>query len=80
MTLKDTVPYMESDSFEDQLRAEYYQLCIRIKNLEKTINYTYLSKDYISDTKIGAWTGLLSSMNSYKHALEIRAREEGVIL
>ena len=36
-TLKDTTKLMESDNYIDRFKAEYYQLCIRIKGLSNML-------------------------------------------
>lgn len=78
--LKDIIRLMESPDYKDDLRAEYYQLCIRISKLKNQINKYYLDCfDCPIQAKVETLTQQLSTMNSYKHALETRAKEEGII-
>lgn len=72
LRLKDTVPWMLSNDWKDQLKAEYWQLRIRISDLvPKMDTDDPEEKSYI--------LGLNSTMVEYLKALEERAVECGIM-
>lgn len=81
MDLKDTIELMQSDKYEDRLKAEFFQLLIRIRKLS----------DYLVDLESGAKSVryenqklLLATqygfMCAYVRTLQDRADEEGIEL
>lgn len=71
MELKDTVNYMVSGSHRDQMRAEYYQLSIRIEDLKK-----YIESNPGKDTTLHQRQ--LNSMMLYLGDLCARLVSEGI--
>ena len=70
MTLADTVTAMTSEDWRDRLWAEYWQLEIRINDLEHLV----------ADSKTGAALEVeqLDAMRRYLHALAIRCEKARV--
>lgn len=69
-SLKDTVPYMTSGDYKERFKGEYYQLVIRIRNLENTI------RTRGNDMQAGVlelFVSQLDYMKAYKDILEKRA-------
>ena len=45
MELKDSIELMFSKDYKERFKAEYYQLCVRLKKLENFVeNYENLEK------------------------------------
>lgn len=81
MELKDTVELMTDDSYANRFRAEYYQLSIRIRQLNKYINDINLG--LIKDepkTDINILRSQLSMMRNYLTILKHRAKVEHIEL
>lgn len=77
MELKDTVDLMLSEDHKDRLKAEYYQLKIRIEKLEATIKGCE-SGEIKLDSPLELFRQQLDYMINYKGILEQRASYEGV--
>lgn len=77
MELKDTVDLMLSEDYKDRLKAEYYQLKIRIEKLEATIKGCE-SGEIRTDSPLELFRQQLDYMINYKGILEQRASYEGV--
>lgn len=79
--LNETIPAMNSDDFKERFKAEYWQLKIRVGNLEKmldrykdnTLNFTpKCSYDILHEQAI--------FMREYQRVLGLRALIEGIEL
>lgn len=70
MELKDTIALMTSDDYKDRMKAEYYQLVIRIDKLKKYID------SCCGDTS--AHKKQLHAMTDYLSSLCVRMVAEGV--
>lgn len=79
--LNETIPAMNSDDFKERFKAEYWQLKIRVDNLEKmlarykdgTLNFTpKCSYDILREQAI--------FMREYQRVLGVRALIEGIEL
>lgn len=79
MELKDTIEMMTSTDYKERFKAEYYQLCIRIDKLRRTVdNYSDLPfKPACSKSLLNRQ---LACMLEYKSALLTRADIENIIL
>lgn len=66
--LKDTIPLMLSEDYRDRLKAEYFQLVLRIKKLE-------IRLEEVSDELLGAQ---LTIMYAYQKILKERLTKEGI--
>ena len=81
MELKDTVEMMNSSDYEEQFKAEYWQIKIRYEKLldtidkikAKTVDLQYKSSQQLLETQA-------SFMARYLHMLEIRADVEDIKL
>jgi len=80
-TLKDTVNLMLGDDFKDRLRAEYYQLKIRMNSLETMLDkLTKGELDFKPKCPIGLLQQQLDTMRQYLGILQIRASIEDIDL
>lgn len=81
MKLQDTAELMNSSDYKERFQAEYYQLVIRIKKLQK----------FLTDSPLDTLTQAirvpselfgtqLKAMLEYQRVLEIRASLDGIIL
>ena len=81
MVLKNTIPMMESESYKERFKAEYFQLAIRLQKLrdmvEKWDNGTL---DFEPTCPREMYDKQLMSMSQYLDVLEERAKIEGVEL
>ena len=68
--LKDTVSFMISDDYRDRIKAEYYQLVMRIDKLKKYVD------SCTGDTSIHKKQ--LQAMTDYLGSLCVRMVSEGV--
>lgn len=68
LNLKDTIPLMVSEDYRDRLKAEYFQLVLRIKKLE-------IRLEEVSDELLGAQ---LTIMEAYRKILKERLSKEGI--
>lgn len=78
MELKDTIQLMQSNLYEDRLKAEYTQLKIRLNKLTK-----YLEKAQLGEKKPAEIEVLKAQkrfMLQYLYILEIRADIENINL
>jgi len=81
MELKDTVELMTDDSYANRFRAEYYQLSIRIKKLNKYINDINLGLlEEEPKTEVNILLSQLHTMRNYLTILKHRAKVEGIEL
>lgn len=76
-SLKDTIPYMMSNDYKERFKGEYYQLVIRIRNLEKTIR---TRGNGMTISSLAALSNQLDSMLTYKAMLENRAKIQHIEL
>lgn len=74
-TLSDTIELMQSDNYRERLRAEYWQLVIRMERLRRAIVEGFFMDDYIQELK-----PQFDIMRKYKHILEKRAIAESIDL
>lgn len=80
-TLKDTVNLMLGDDFKDRLRAEYYQVKIRMNGLEAMLDkWTKGELDFKPKCPIGLLQQQLDVMRQYFGILQIRASIEDIDL
>lgn len=80
-TLRDTTQLMESDSYIDRFKGEYYQLCIRIKGLSNMLlKMKEGTLDFEPKCSYELLEKQLLDMQSYKHDLELRANIEDIKL
>lgn len=68
LNLKDTIPLMVSEDYRDRLKAEYFQLVLRIKKLE-------IRLEEADDELLEAQ---LAIMNAYQKILKERMTKEGI--
>lgn len=81
MELKDTVDLMLSSSPVDRLRAEYFQLAIRIEKLENMLAEWDQGKlAFKPACPRVTYEMQLMAMKEYKAVLESRAKMEGAAL
>lgn len=78
--LKDTIEGMQSDDYKQRFIAEYEQVCIRIKKLERFVGKIKYAKyadaeEPKHDCPLGLLQKQLFSMNVYRLILETRAEE-----
>ena len=78
MELKDTVDLMLSEDYKDRVKAEYYQLKIRIEKLETTIKVCE-SGGIKLGSPLELFRQQLDYMINYKGILEQRASYEGIV-
>ena len=81
VTLKDTVPLMNSDDYKVRFIAEYMQLKIRYNNLHKMlIKHEAGTLNFTPTCDISILEDQAYDMNNYLKALEVRAEVEKIIL
>lgn len=81
MVLKNTIPMMQSESYKERFKAEYFQLAIRLQKLrdmvekwdEGTLNFEPTCPREMYDKQ-------LMAMSQYLDVLEKRAKIEGIEL
>lgn len=81
MVLKNTIPMMESESYKERFKAEYFQLAIRLQKLrdmvekwdEGTLNFEPTCPREMYDKQ-------LMAMSQYLDVLEERAKIEDIEL
>lgn len=79
MTLKDTIPMMESDDFKDRLIAEYLQLDIRLKGLNEMLkNWAAGSLPFTPKCDMSTRKMQASAMEHYRNLLERVMKAEGI--
>ena len=81
MELKDTVDLMNSEDYNDRLKAEYLQTKIRYNNLHKMlIKKAAGTLDFEPVCSIALLTEQKRYMGEYLRVLETRAEIEGITL
>lgn len=81
LELKDTVEGMLSEDYVERFRAEYYQLMIRYKKLEKMlIKLEAGTLDFEPTCPLEVLKDQLGWMEQYRYTLEVRAEIEGILL
>lgn len=81
MELKDTIKLMQSDSYVDRFKAEYYQLAIRVDKLEIMLeNYKAGTLQFTPECSYELLHTQLVHMYDYKNTLETRAVLENINL
>lgn len=79
MELKDTIKMMKSNDYKERVRAEYYQLDIRIRKLKSAI-ISHNEKGFYPTLDVDVCTKQLNAMIEYQNCLEIRAKVDGIDL
>lgn len=81
MELKDTIEGMLSTDYVERFKAEYNQVSLRVKKLEKILDDNYKGKlTYNLLTPTSILEIQLEVMEDYKDVLETRAELEGIKL
>lgn len=81
LELNETVDGMLSEDYVERFRAEYYQLCIRLKKLnDLCLKYESGKLDFTPDTPLEVLKDQIGWMEQYKYALELRAMYEAILL
>ena len=79
MELKDTVDLMLSEDYKDRVKAEYYQLKIRIEKLEAMLKkYDEGTLEFTLNCPVELLRQQLDYMVNYKMILEQRASYESI--
>lgn len=68
--LKDTIKLMVSDNWEDRLKAEYWQLKIRMERLDHTIKLGIFEGD-MNDTMIEQYKAMKMYLKTIEHRAEL---------
>lgn len=77
MELRDTVELMNSKDFVDRFKAEYYQLDIRIKKLEYTLN-NWNNLKFVPKCPKQVLMDQLANMKKYRDSLDTRCIYEDI--
>ena len=81
MSLRDTIPMMESDNYKDRFKAEFYQLKIRINKLTNMLSAWATGElGFQPSCPYELLESQLNSMKVYMHFLLVRAEIEGISL
>ena len=79
--LSDTVDLMLSEDYKERFVAEYYQLEIRIRKLDKFLRqFKQGELDFKPDCSIDVLERQLDNMIKYAKTLEVRAEIESIKL
>ena len=79
--LSETIELMTSENYDDRLKAEYYQLAIRMIGLNRMLEgYKNGTLDFTPKCSYELLYTQLQSMRDYAHYLEERAKVEGIDL
>ena len=78
-TLAETVNLMLSNNFKNRLKAEYYQLDLRIKALEKAL-YKRQDLSNVDDKESNALASQADAMLTYQNILKQRILDLGIKL
>ena len=79
--LKDTCELMMSDKYYERFRAEYYQLAIRAKKLQKMLQDWQTGKlKFTPSCDYGLLVKQFNLMDEYMMILRVRAQIEGIEL
>lgn len=76
-TLSDTIDWMQSDDYKERLKAEYWQLVIRMERLRRVVVSRFRNEDL---GRVNALLDQFDLMKEYKHILEQRANAENIDL
>lgn len=77
MELKDTIPFMISDNFNDRLKAEYLQVSIRCDKLRNEISRVFRGEIVIEPKALILLREQLKVMQDYKLILKARLELNG---
>lgn len=81
MELKDTVDLMNSEDYNDRLKAEYFQTKIRYDKLHKMlVKRAAGTLDFEPKCSVALLTEQKRYMGEYLRVLETRAEIEGIFL
>lgn len=81
MELKDTVDLMNSEDYNDRLKAEYFQTKIRYDKLHKMlVKRAAGTLDFEPKSSVALLTEQKRYMGEYLRVLETRAEIEGIDL
>lgn len=81
MELKDTVDLMNSENYNDRLKAEYFQTKIRYDKLHKMlVKRAAGTLDFEPKCSVALLTEQKRYMSEYLRVLETRAEIEGISL
>lgn len=79
--LSETIDLMTSENYDDRLKAEYYQLKIRMNGLTKMlVNYRDGTLKFTPKCSYDLLHGQLKAMQLYSEYLQDRAETEGIDL
>ena len=77
--LEDTISMMHSNDYKERFKAEYYQLKIRLDNLNKMLEKWDKGKlNFTPTCQRELYTRQVKVMNDYLKVLETRSYIEGV--
>ena len=80
-TLSETIELMTSENYDDRLKAEYYQLVIRMIGLNRMLEgYKSGTLGFTPKCSYELLNAQLQSMRNYAHYLEERAKVEEINL
>jgi hypothetical protein len=81
MELKDTIPQMNSEDYEERFKAEYNQLKIRLEKLHSfCVKYDAGTLEFEPTCPIHVLMVQEKHMRDYLTTLEVRAEIEGIEL
>ena len=79
--LKETIALMQSDTYHDRFKAEYYQLETRLNKLEAIlVKYKQGTLEFEPDSDYKTLYEQFMHMLSYQSILRVRAVQEGIEL
>lgn len=79
--LEETIELMSSEDYKDRFRAEYSQLCIRLKGLRKMLRkWVEGELEFEPDTPMSVFKMQGTFMEKYRTILEARAVMEHIDL
>ena len=79
--LSETIELMTSENYDDRLKAEYYQLKIRMNGLSKMlVDYSLGELKFTPKCSYDLLHGQFKAMDLYASYLEERAEIEGIDL
>ena len=79
--LSETIDLMNSENYDDRLKAEYYQLVIRMIGLNNMLEkYKDGTLNFVPKCSYELLYAQLQSMRNYAHYLEERAKVEEINL
>lgn len=79
--LEETIPLMQSDSYKDRTKAEYFQTKIRYDKLHAMIIRREAGKlDFKPNCSLAQWEEQEAAMGEYLHQLEVKACIEDIDL